>query len=85
MSAKNTTRSMTSFKGHCDKKAKKIDDFLSANPDPNSEVLQELKRLNADLEDQLKRMEVSIIQPKKFSRESPKIRLSFRYSFMEAE
>ena len=27
----------------------------------------------------------SVIQPKKFSRESPKIRLSFRYLFMEAE
>ena len=50
---------MTSFKGHCDKKAKKIDDFLSANPDPNSEVLQELKRLNADLEKQLERMETA--------------------------
>ena len=28
---------------------------------------------------------ISVIQPKKFSRESPKIRLSFRYLFMEAE
>ena len=27
----------------------------------------------------------SVIQPKKISRESPKIGLSFRYSFMEAE
>ena len=56
MSAKNPTRSMTSFKGHCDKKAKKIDQFLSDNPDPNPEDLQVLKKLNADLEDQLNRM-----------------------------
>ena len=28
---------------------------------------------------------ICVIQPKKISRESPKIRLSFRYSFMEAE
>ena len=50
---------MTSFKGHCDKKAKKIDEFLSDNPDPNPEDLQVLKKLNADLEDQLKRMEMA--------------------------
>ena len=50
---------MTSFKGHCDKKAKKIDEFLSDNPDPNPEDLQVLKELNSDLKDQLKRMETA--------------------------
>ena len=59
MSVKNLTRSMTSFRGHCDKKAKKIDDFLSANPDPNSKDLQDLEELNSDLKDQLRRMEVA--------------------------
>ena len=50
---------MTSFRGHCDKKVKKIDEFLSANPDPNSEDLEELKELNSDLKDQLKHMETA--------------------------
>ena len=50
---------MTSYKGHCDKKVKKIDDFLSANPDPNSKDLQELEELNSDLKDQLRRMETA--------------------------
>ena len=40
---------MTSYKGHCDKKAKKIDDFLRANSNPNSKDLQELEKLNSDL------------------------------------
>ena len=50
---------MTSYKGHCDKKVKKIDDFLSANPDPNSKDLQELEELNSDLKKQLERMETA--------------------------
>ena len=50
---------MTSYKGHCDKKAKKIDDFLSAHPNPNSKDLQELEELNSDLKKQLERMETA--------------------------
>ena len=61
MSSKNPnqTRSLTSYRTFYQKKAKKIDDFLRANSDPNSEDLQELKKLNSDLEDQLKRMETA--------------------------
>ena len=57
--AKNPTRSMTVFKGLCERKAKGIDDFLHANPDLNSKDIQELERLNTDMEDQLKRMETA--------------------------
>ena len=57
--AKNPTRSMTSYKGFCQKKAKKIDDFLHANPDLNSEDIQKLKKLNTDLESQLERMQTA--------------------------
>ena len=59
MSAKNPTRSMTSYRTYCEKRAKKIDDFLHANPNPNAKDLQELEKLNSDLEDQLKRMQVA--------------------------
>ena len=50
---------MTSYKTHCEKNAKKIDDFLTENPDLNPENLQVLKELNADLKKQFKRMEIS--------------------------
>ena len=50
---------MTAFKGFCQKKAKKIDDFLHANPDLNSRDLQELEKLNSSLESQLERMETA--------------------------
>jgi hypothetical protein len=50
---------MTSYKKYCEKGAKKIDDFLDENPDLNPENLQVLKKLNTDLEEQFKRMEVS--------------------------
>ena len=50
---------MTSYKTHCEKNAKKIDDFLTENPDLNPENLQVLKKLNADLEKQFERMETS--------------------------
>ena len=50
---------MTSYKNFCEKKAKKIDDFIGENLDLNPENLQDLKKLNADLEDQFKRMETS--------------------------
>ena len=56
---KDPTRSMTSYKTHCDKNAKKIDDFLADNPDLNPKGIQVLEKLNADLEEQFKRMEVS--------------------------
>ena len=42
-----------------EKNAKKIDDFLTENPDLNPENLQVLKKLNADLEKQFERMETS--------------------------
>ena len=50
---------MTSYKNFCEKKVKKIDDFIGKNPVLNPENLQELKKLKADLEDQFKRMETS--------------------------
>ena len=56
---KNPTRSMSAFKGFCQKKAKKIDDFLHDNPDHNSRDLQEVEKLNSALESQLERMETA--------------------------
>jgi hypothetical protein len=50
---------MTSYRNHCERKATEIDDFLAENPDLSPEHLQILKKLNADLEDQFKRMETS--------------------------
>ena len=50
---------MTSYKNFCEKKAKKIVDFLHENPDLSPKHLQVLEKLNADLEDQFKRMETS--------------------------
>ena len=56
---KDPTRSMTSYKTHCEKNAKKMDDFLTENPELGPEHLQVLKKLNADLEKQFERMETS--------------------------
>ena len=56
---KNPTRSMTLYKKYCERGAKKIDDFLAENPDLNPENIQLLKKLNTDLEELFKRMEVS--------------------------
>ena len=53
------TGSMTSYKNCCHKRAKKIDDFLAGNPELGPEDLQVLKKLNADLVEQFKRMEIS--------------------------
>jgi hypothetical protein len=50
---------MTSYKNYCHKSAKKIDDFLAENPELGPEHLQVLKKLNIDLEEQFKRMEIS--------------------------
>ena len=48
---------MTSYRDFCQKKAKRIDDFLHANPELDHEGIQELKKLNSALEDKLKHME----------------------------
>ena len=50
---------MTSYKKYCEKSAKKIDDFIGENPDLNPKNIQVLEKLNTDLEEQFKRMEVS--------------------------
>ena len=50
---------MTAYKGFCQRKTKKIDDFLHENPNLNSEGIQELKNLNSVLEAQLERMETA--------------------------
>ena len=50
---------MNAFKGFCQKRAKNIDDFLHANPDLNSENIQELKELNTALKNQLEHMETT--------------------------
>ena len=48
---KNPTRSMTSYKTHCEKNAKQIDDFLTENPDLNPKDIQVLEKLNDGLEE----------------------------------
>ena len=53
------THSMTSYKNYCQKSAKKIDDFLAENPELGPKHLQVLEKLNTDLEEQFKRMEIS--------------------------
>ena len=50
---------MTAYKGFCQRKVKKIDDFLHDHPDLNSEDIQVLKNLNSALEAQLERMETA--------------------------
>ena len=50
---------MTAYKGFCQRKAQKIDDFLHANPNLNSRGIQELENLNSTLEAQLERMETA--------------------------
>ena len=59
MPDKDPTRSMTAYKGFCQRKAQKIDDFLHDHPDLNSEDIQELKDLNSTLKAQLERMETA--------------------------
>ena len=59
MADKDPTRSMTAYKGFCQRKVKKIDDFLHDHPDLNSEDIQVLKNLNSALEAQLERMETA--------------------------
>ena len=50
---------MTSYKNYCHKSAKKIDDFLAENPELGPKHLQVLEKLNTDLEEHFKRMEIS--------------------------
>ena len=57
--AKNPTRSMTTYKAYCEKKAKKIDDFLAENADPGPKDILKLERLNSELIDQFNRMEAA--------------------------
>ena len=55
----NPTRSMTSYKNFCEKKAKEIDDFIGENPDISPRKLRDLEKLHADLENQFERMETA--------------------------
>ena len=56
---KNPTRSMTTYKAYCEKKAKNIDDFLAENADPGPKDILELERLNSELIGQFNRMEAA--------------------------
>ena len=59
MPNKDQTWCMTAYKGFCQRKAVKIDDFLHAHPDLNPKDIQELENLNSNLEAQLERMETA--------------------------